>query len=75
MSKTTYYAHNAYLTTDDGKIYRAVAMDKRLDAEKALIQLAIDILPDIPEKEMLRKVTTHWKYREQILNLILRLDA
>ena len=26
MSKTTYYAHNAYLTTDDGKIYRAVAI-------------------------------------------------
>ena len=26
MSKTTYYKHNAYLTTDDGKIYRAVAI-------------------------------------------------
>ena len=26
MSKTTYYANNAYLTTDDGKIYRAVAI-------------------------------------------------
>lgn len=60
-----------------GKEYipEAVARDTRLDAEKALIQLAIDILPDIPEKETLRKATTHWKYREQILNLILRLDA
>ncbi len=45
------------------------------DAEKALMQLAIDILPDIPEKETLRKATTHWKYREQILDLILKLDA
>lgn len=26
MSKTTYYKHNAYLTTDSGKIYRAVAI-------------------------------------------------
>ena len=26
MSKTTYYTHNAYLTTDDGKIYKAVAI-------------------------------------------------
>ena len=56
-------------------IPEAVARDTRLDAEKALIQLAIDILPDIPEKETLRKATTHWKYREQILDLILRLDA
>ena len=60
-----------------GKEYipEAVARDTRLDVEKALIQLAIDILPDIPEKETLRKATTHWKYREQILDLILRLDA
>ena len=60
-----------------GKEYipEAVARDTRLDAEKALMQLAIDILPDIPEKETLRKATTHWKYREQILDLILRLDA
>ena len=60
-----------------GKEYipEAVARDTRLDAEKALMQLALDILPDIPEKETLRKATTHWKYREQILDLILRLDA
>ena len=60
-----------------GKEYipEAVARDTRLDAEKALIQLAIDILPNIPKKETLRKATTHWKYREQILDLILRLDA
>ena len=25
-SKTTYYKHNAYLTTEDGKIYSAVAI-------------------------------------------------
>ena len=60
-----------------GKEYipEAVARDTRLDAEKELMQLAIDILPDIPEKETLRKAATHWKYREQILNLILKLDA
>ena len=60
-----------------GKEYipEAVARDTRLDAEKALIQLAIDILPNIPEKETLRKAINHWKYREQILELILRLDA
>ena len=60
-----------------GKEYmpEAVARDTRLDAEKALIQLAIDILPDIPEKETLREAAKHWKYREQILELILRLDA
>lgn len=60
-----------------GKDYmpEAIVRDARLDAEKALIELAIDILPDIPEKEMLRNATTHWKYREQILDLILRLDV
>ena len=60
-----------------GKEYipEAVARDTRLDAEKALIQLAIDILPDIPETETLRQAATHWKHREQILNLILKLDA
>lgn len=26
MSKSTYYTNNAYLTTDDGKIYRVVAI-------------------------------------------------
>ena len=60
-----------------GKEYipEAVARDTRLDAEKALIEIAIDILPEIPEKETLRKAINHWKYREQILELILRLDA
>ena len=69
--------HKAGIADSRGKEYipEAVARDTRLDAEKALMQLAIDILPDIPEKETLRKATTHWKYREQILELILRLDA
>ena len=60
-----------------GKDYmpEAIVRDARLDAEKTLIELAIDILPDIPEKETLRNATTHWKYREQILDLILRLDV
>lgn len=60
-----------------GKEYipEAVARDTRLDAEKALMQLAIDILPDISEKETLREAAKHWKYREKILELILRLDA
>ena len=60
-----------------GKDYmpEAIVRDARLDAEKALMQLAIDILPDIPEKETLRNATIHWKYREQILDLILRLDV
>lgn len=60
-----------------GKEYvpEAVARDTRLEAEKALIQLAINILPDIPEKETLKKATTHYKYRNQILDLILRLDV
>ena len=60
-----------------GKEYipEAVARDTRLDAEKALIEIAIDILPDISEKETLREAAKHWKYREKILELILRLDA
>lgn len=60
-----------------GKEYtpEAIARATRLEAEKTLIQLAINILPDIPEKETLKKATTHYKYRDQILDLILRLDA
>ena len=51
----------------------ADAKDARIEAEKILLEIAIDVLPDelIEEKTVLRKATLNWKYREQILNLIL----
>lgn len=60
-----------------GKEYipEANAHDARREAEKVLLQLAIDIFPDIPEKEMLKQASKHWKYREKMLDLILRLDV
>lgn len=59
-----------------GKEYipEADAHDARREAERILLQLALDILPDIPEKNALRQATKHWKYRAEMLDLILKLD-
>lgn len=61
-----------------GKEYipEAVAHDARKQAENELLKLAIDIIPDnLTEKETLRKAVNHWKYREKILELILKLGV
>lgn len=53
------------------------AHEKKKQAENELLKIAIDILPDEmqEEKAALKKASTHWKYRGQILDLILRLEA
>ena len=62
-----------------GKEYspEATAHDAKKEAENLLLKLAIELLPDelAEEKETLRKAVNHWKYREQILDLILKLRA
>ena len=60
-----------------GKEYfpEAEARDARINAENALIQIAVDILPECDEKEVLKSVVNHWKYRDEILQLILYLDC
>ena len=61
-----------------GKEYipEAVAHDTRKQAENELLRLAIDIIPnDLTGKETLKKAVNHWKYREQILDLILKLEV
>ncbi len=60
-----------------GKEYypEAEAHEERKQAENKLLQIAIDILPDEfqEEKNIFRQAMQHWKYRDEILNLILRL--
>ena len=62
-----------------GKTYipEAEAHEKRVQTENKFLQIAIDILPDEmqEEKNILRQASKHWKYRDEILNLILKLDT
>ena len=62
-----------------GKEYcpEANAHDAKKEAENLLLKLAIELIPDelAEEKEDLRKAVNHWKYREQILDLILKLGV
>lgn len=46
------------------------------EAEKQLVQYAIDIIPDeFGEKETLRKAVQMIKYRDKVLDLVLRLES
>lgn len=61
-----------------GKNYIPEAEEKDLfyEAEKQLIEYGIDIIPDeFGEKETLRKAVQMIKYRDKVLDLVLRLDC
>lgn len=61
-----------------GKDYipEAEAKDLYHEAEKQLVQYAIDIIPDeFGEKETLRKAVQMIKYRDKVLDLLLRLES
>ena len=46
------------------------------EAEKQLIEYGIDIIPDeFGEKETLRKAVQMIKYRDKVLDLVLRLES
>ena len=46
------------------------------EAEKQLVQYAIDIIPDeFGEKKTLRKAVQMIKYRDKVLDLVLRLES
>lgn len=54
----------------------AEAYDLYLEAEEQLVLYGIDILPDgMAEKETLKHAIENIKYKEKVLNLILRLDC
>lgn len=53
----------------------AEAHDLYCEAEKQLVLYGIDIMPDIPEKEILRKAIKNYKYKENILDIILKLEC
>ena len=53
----------------------ARAADKRKAAEQKLLSLAVDILPECEEKDILKTAVNHWKYRDEILQIILQLAA
>lgn len=59
-----------------GYIPEAESKDLYYEAEKQLVQYAIDIIPDeFGEKETLRKASQMLKWKEKILNLVLMLDS
>lgn len=61
-----------------GKDYipEANAKDLMYEAEKQLIEYGIDIIPDeFGEKETLRKAVQMIKYRDKVLDLVLRLES
>ena len=45
------------------------------EAEEALVQYAISLVPFVKERETLKRAATVYKYRMEILNNVLRLDA
>ena len=61
-----------------GKDYipEANAKDLMYEAEKQLVEYGIDIIPDeFGEKETLRKAVQIIKYRDKVLDLVLRLES
>ena len=61
-----------------GKDYipEANAKDLMYEAEKQLVEYGIDIIPDeFGEKETLRKAVQMIKYRDKVLDLVLRLES
>lgn len=61
-----------------GKEYIPEAEERELfdEAEKQLVEYGIDIIPDeFEEKETLRKAVQMIKYRDKVLDLVLRLES
>ncbi|MGN1303812.1 MAG: hypothetical protein ACI4YB_02125 [Oscillospiraceae bacterium] len=67
----------AGIADDRGEEYcpEARATDKRKAAEQKLLSIAVDILPECEEKDILKTAVNHWKYRDEILQIILQLAA
>lgn len=59
----------------EGYIPSARAREARCEAEKALINIVIDLFRNTEYEELFRRAAQHWKYREQLLELILKLKA
>lgn len=61
---------------DKDYIPEANAKDLLHEAEKQLVEYGIDIIPDeFGEKETLRKAVQMIKYRNKVLDLVLRLES
>lgn len=45
------------------------------EATKQLVEYGIEIMPDIPEKEVLRKAVWNIKWRDKVLDLVLSLES
>ena len=60
-----------------GKEYCPDAQSKELyhEATKQLVEYGIDIMPDIPEKDTLRKAIQNIKWRDKVLDLVLNLES
>lgn len=68
----------AGIADERGRDYipEARAKEAYYEAEKQLINFAIDIIPaEMSEKESLRKAVKMLKYRDKVLDLVLRLEC
>lgn len=45
------------------------------EATKQLVEYGISIMPDVPEKEVLRKAVWNIKWRDRVLDLVLKLES
>ena len=59
----------------EGYIPSARAREAKGEAEKALINIVIDLFKNTEYEELFKKAAQHWKYREQLLDLILKLKV
>lgn len=69
---------NAGIADKRGKDYipEAEAKDLMWEAEKQLVEYGIDIIPDeFGEKETLRKAVRNIKWKDKVLDLVLRLES
>lgn len=67
----------AGIESSKGKEYipSAEARELMKQAEKELVNMAIEIMPESKEKQTLELNKLHWKYRPMILDIIMKLDC
>lgn len=59
----------------EGYIPSARAREARHEAENALLDIVIELFKGTEYEDAIRRATKHWKYREQLLDITMKLKA
>ena len=51
------------------------ARDKMLEVEEKLIDYALSLIPMRKEREVLTAAKNNWKVRQELIDIVMRLDA